>query len=123
MNVNKTKYMVFGSKHALARAGTNTLLVNGKPLDRVYSYCYLGVTLDPSLTFDKHVSKTIGRVSGKLKQLQKMRYFLNTKASTLVYKNMILPILEYGDIFLSAATKLNRQQLQTLQNRALRIIH
>ena len=51
-----------------------------------------------------------------------MRVFLNNKAATLAYKYMILPIMEYGDIFLSAASKLNRDQLQTLQNRALRSI-
>ena len=50
-----------------------------------------------------------------------MRYCLNVKAATLVYKNMILPILEYGDVFMSAATKVNRNRLQTLQNKALRI--
>ena len=34
---------------------------------------------------------------------------------------MILPILEYGDIFLSAASKANRDKLQSLQDKALRI--
>ena len=33
---------------------------------------------------------------------------------------MILPILEYGDIFLSAATAKNRKKLQILQNKGLR---
>ena len=46
---------------------------------------------------------------------------MNVKAATLIYKNMVLPILEYGDIFLSAASKINRKRLQILQNRALRI--
>ena len=46
--------------------------------------------------------------------------FLNTAAATLVYKNMILPILEYGDIFLMSASKENRDKLQILQNKSLR---
>ena len=50
-----------------------------------------------------------------------MRDFLTTDASTLVYKNMILPILEYGDVFLTAASKVNRDRFQKLQNKALRI--
>ena len=49
--------------------------------------------------------------------------FLNIKAAMLVYKNMILPILEYGDIFITVASKENRRKLQTLQNRALKVIH
>ena len=121
MNLKKTKYMIFGSNCTLAKVKEFDLKVDGVQIERVYSYTYLGLTLDPSLTFDKHVRKLIGRVSDKIKQLQKMRYFLNIEAATLVYKNMILPILEYGNIFLSAATKINRDRLQTLQNRGLRI--
>ena len=52
-----------------------------------------------------------------------MRMFLNTKAAMLVYKNMILPILEYGHIFITAASKENRRKLQMLQNKALKVIH
>ena len=33
---------------------------------------------------------------------------------------MLLPLLEYGDIFLSAASVVNRQRLQVLQNKGLR---
>ena len=52
-----------------------------------------------------------------------MHTFLTNKAAMLVNKNMILPIVEYGDIFLSATTKVNRDKLQVLQNKALRVIH
>ena len=33
---------------------------------------------------------------------------------------MILPLVEYGDIYISSATKGNRKKLQILQNKALR---
>ena len=62
----------------------------------------------------------IGSVTNKLKQLRIMRSFRNTKAAIMVYKGMILPILEYGDVFLSAASAINRKWLQTLQNNRLR---
>ena len=38
----------------------------------------------------------------------------------MVYKNMILPIIEYGDIFLTGATVDNKRKLQVLQNKGLR---
>ena len=49
-----------------------------------------------------------------------MRNFLNTKAALMVYKGTILPLLEYGDILLCAASVANRKRLQTLQNKGLR---
>ena len=79
MNTSKTKYMIFGSKHTLSKIKTCTLQVNSNPIDRAESYNYLGMTLDPSLTFDKHVTRIIGRVSGKIKQLHRMRYSLTLK--------------------------------------------
>ena len=54
MNVDKTKYMVFGSKCSLPKVKDFKLKINGTELERVTSYKNLGVTLDPSLNFDKH---------------------------------------------------------------------
>ena len=51
-----------------------------------------------------------------------MRFFLNTKAATLVYINVILPILEYGDIFMLGTSVENRKKLQILQNKGLRCV-
>ena len=89
-------------------------------IQRVSNYTYLGVTLDEQLSFDAHAKTTIKRVSNKVMQLKRMRCFLNRKAATLIYKNMILPIMEYENIFLSSATKANKKKLQILQNKALR---
>ena len=123
MDVNKTKYMIFGSKQVLEKVKDFRLTVNGEQLERVSAYCYLVLTLDPSLNFDKHITKMIAKVTDKVKQLRNMRKFLNTKAAMTVYKNMILPMIEYSDIFLVAASKDNRDKMQILQNKALRVIH
>ena len=122
MNISKTKYMLFGSRVSLGKVKEFNLKVEGRDLERVYHYCYLGLTLDPYLNYAKQVNRIVSRVSGKIKQLKRVRTFLNVEAALLVYKNMILPILEYGDIFLTAASKVDRDKLQTLQNRALRTV-
>ena len=90
------------------------------PIQAVTSYKYLGITLDSQLNYGLHVSRVIGSVIGKLKQFQRMRGFLSTKAALMVYKGMILPIIEYGDIFLASASVENRKRLQILQNKGLR---
>ena len=38
----------------------------------------------------------------------------------MVYKSMLLPLLEYGDVLVMAASVENRKRLQTLQNKGLR---
>ena len=119
-NTDKTKVMVFGSDNCLKKLPTFGINVDGTPLSQVSSYKYLGITLDEHLNYNLHSNKVIGSVSSKLKQFRRMRVFLNTKAAMMVYKSMLLPILEYGDIFLSAASAANRKRLQTLQNKGLR---
>ena len=120
MNIEKNKTMVFGSSTVLGKLPPTEIRLGSAVITEVTSYKYLGMTLDPCLNYNLHVSKIIGSVTNKLRQFRRMRSFLNTRAALLVYKGTILPILEYGDIFLSAATAENRRRLQILQNRGLR---
>ena len=120
VNTSKTKIMTFGSPSKLSKLPEFEIKYDGTPLQNVTSYKYLGMTMDNQLNYKLHINKVISSVSGKLKQFQRMRSFLSVKAAVLVYKSMLLPILEYGDIFLSAASVANRKKLQTLQNKGLR---
>ena len=120
VNTDKTKVMVFSSKLGLSKLDSFEIRFDDVPLQIVTSYKYLGITLDSQLTYNSHVRQIISSASNKLKQFQRMRSFLTIRAAILVYKSMLLPILEYGDIFLSAASALNRKKLQTLQNKGLR---
>ena len=55
-------------------------------------------------TFEKHLNHTIRKVSDKLYQLRKVGQCLTSKAALLISKNMILPILEYGDLYMTSAS-------------------
>ena len=123
INASKTKSMFFASKLKLTTIKDEDieLKVNGQQITRVHNYCYLGITLDKQLNYEQHAQIVIKRVTNKLSQLRSMRYFLNKKASLLIYKNMILPILEYGDIFFSSLSSTTLNKLQVIQNRSLRM--
>ena len=120
MNTDKTKTMSFGSAKKLKKLPPLCINIDDAPLQTVSCYKYLGVTLDGQLNFAKHVSKIISNVSLKLKQLRRMRPFLTTKAAIMVYKNMLLPMIEYGDVFVTGANLENKRKLQVLQNKGLR---
>ena len=119
-NTDKTKVMVFGKPKVLENLPHFHIMLNKVPLQVVPSYKYLGISLDSQLSYNQHTTRIISSVTAKLKQFQRMRSFLNTKAALMVYKNMLLPILEYGDVFLSATSCINRRRLQILQNKGLR---
>ena len=120
VNTDKTKLMVFCSTACLKSLPEFEVSINGAPLQIVQSYKYLGMTLDSKLNYDKHVQRLITQVSGKLKQFRRMRSFLTPEAAMFVYKNMLLPVIEYGDVLLSACSAENKRRLQVLQNKGLR---
>ena len=119
-NVDKRKLLVFGSTNSLAKIPRFDIKFAGVVLQTVISYTYLGIPLDNKLNFNTFVNRIISSYTAKLKQFRRMRGFLSTKAALLVYKGMLLPILEYGDIFLIGTSLVNRKKLQVLQNKGLR---
>ena len=50
LNVDKTKELVIETTHT----ALNPLLINGKTVEQVDSFKYLGLTLDKKLRFDQH---------------------------------------------------------------------
>ena len=120
INIEKTKTMFFGSKAKINSSELPDLTINGGIVNRVKTYTYLGIKLDEQLTLETQANALIAKVSHKLYQLRRIRPFLTKRAALLIYKNMILPILEYGDIFVHSASKKIRKKLQTLQNKALK---
>lgn len=99
------------------------LTLNNEGIVFVEDYNYLGIWLNSQLSFNKHVNGIISNVSFRLKKLARIRNCLSKKTSVLLYKSMILPIFDYGDIFYThSANKALFNKLQTLQNSAIRTI-
>ena len=98
------------------------LKLHNERIPVVDSYKYLGQTLDCSLTFTQHIKGLVKNVGHKLYLLTKLRRYLTTQAAERVYKVMVLPYFDYGDLFYEACTKDNLNKLQRLKNRALRCI-
>ena len=77
---------------------------------QVPSYKYLGITLDNSLNLNLQIQQTMNKVSHKLYILSKIRQFLTKESAILIYKTMILPYFDYGDIayMFSSKNELNK---------------
>lgn len=55
--------------------------------------------------------------------LRKVRWALNFRESTLLFKSSILSYFDQGSVFYHAALKNDLKQLQVMQNKCLRIIY
>ena len=119
VNVSKTKSMLVGTRQKLSNTPKLKINLNETCIDMVESYNYLGVIFYCELSLNQHLAEVHTRVQRKLFHLRKIRKYLNLFASLQVYKQTILPLLDYCG-FLSMSGSVNcYKSLQVLQNDAL----
>ena len=119
VNRQKTKDMMLGRDKKLATLDDMT---QNNEISSVKNFTYLGVNLDDRLNFEKFVNGTIGRVNARLITFARIRKNVDVKTALLMYKQTILPILDYLCIVVNSSTQVKIKKLQPLQNRAVRII-
>ena len=82
----------------------------------------MGVNIDSCLSWNNHIFSTALRIYPKLKLLNRISAFLRQRILLNIYKQTVLPILDYGCIVWGDCGKRNAQRLERLQNQAMRII-
>ena len=87
----------------------------------VHNYCYLGYVMNDELTLVNEYKALYRKVERKVYMLGKLRYFIDKVTALTIYKQAVLPFLDYSGFLLVSATRKQIKDLQTLQNNALRI--
>jgi hypothetical protein len=82
----------------------------------------LGFTLDSSLTLDPQIRKLKVANCHKLRNIAKMKYFLSEDQMQTIVQSLVISSLDYCNAIYYGANKSVLKQLQSLQNRACRII-
>ena len=116
--LKKKKLMYFPATHDRNCMPEIELL--GSTLPSITCYKYLGLDVDHKLTFMPHLNSLTKIISHKLCLLRRIRNYLNVTAALAIMKTMILPIIDYANIFLTSCPQQNLACLQTLQNHLLR---
>ena len=100
VDCKKAKYCIYEMRSIIKKSKYVDMFLSLKNtvLENVYSYKYLGFILDDQLNFNKHLGETVNGVSHKLYRLSKIRKYLTEKASIMIFKTMILSLIEYGNI-------------------------
>ena len=124
LNISKSKSLLIGSYHRLTAIDyTTKFTMNGLELDYTDTYNYLGIHIDKNMTLTPLLSKLKTRVINKIYSLVKIRNMINTHCAVSIYKQTILPILDYAGFLLVSCNISDRSDLQKLQNHALRICY
>ena len=82
----------------------------------------LGVVFDKTLSMHDHVQSTIKTVNFHLRNIYRIRRFITVNSCHHLVRSLILSRLDYANSLLYGISTKDRRKLQTLQNRAARII-
>ena len=75
------------------------------------------------MSLSAYAAHLYNRIQVKLFTLIKIRKYIDRHTANVIYKQTILPIFDYGGFLMDSCTQKLRDDLQKLQNKALRIIH
>ena len=111
-----------GLQQKFARVTDFCITARNKTLGRVYEFKYLGVMLDPCLSWNDHIDLISTKISSRLGMLRKARRVIPREACITLYDTMILPLFDYCSAVWDGCGKTNRDYLDKIQRRAVSII-
>ena len=125
LNNSKTElFLIASSKHANFVSHLDLKLEIGGsvifPSDTVKN---LGIIFDDSLSMRSHVSSLCRSINFHLRNLSRIRPFIDRSTCAHAVRSLILSRLGYGNSLLDSLSATDTQRLQKLQNRAARLIY
>ena len=99
ININKTKFMIMNSrKQQQSSIDDPCPTLNDVPLDRVYSYCYLGIIISSNGNFKNAVDSLCLKGLRALFSLRRTldRRYVDANCHDQLFNMLVSPILTYG---------------------------
>lgn len=115
-NLTKTKLMHYGQRKF--NIPQVSISYQGSPLEEVDSIKFLGVHIDQSLNWKKHVEVTCSKLAKSAYALHKLRQTVNVETVLLAYHALVASKLRYGVIFWGNST--DRDSIFKSQKRCIR---
>ena len=120
LNCDKTKFMLFGTSQKCAKFDLTEVTINSQTIQKCDKMKYLGIVLDPQLTFHKHIEYLQSKIIPKVQTLGKIAPIVKQSTALMVYKTLIMPIMEYGDVIFDCLSARDVSTPQKLQNSCLK---
>ena len=74
------------------------LYLNNIKLKVVESHTHLGITFNDSMTWTNHIDKIAAKAMSRVHTLKRIRYNIPKMTALTIYKSLVRPVMEYGDV-------------------------
>ena len=124
VNPKKTKLLLLGTSQMLKKlSGTDFhITVLGEKIIPLQTVKDLGMTLDSSLTYDKHIVDTVSKCITELCQINRVKHIFDKHTLSLIINALVFSKMYYCSSVWSNTSKKNISKLQSVQNFAARVI-
>ena len=82
----------------------------------------LGITFEPNLSFDKHISNITKKANQMLGIIKRTFTFMNKNIFLKLYKALVRSHLEYGNVIWNPYLKRQSIQIESIQRRATKLL-
>jgi hypothetical protein len=113
INPNKTESMIFSVKKF--KPHHPDLFFHGDIVANVSLHTHLGVTLSSNLSWKAHILKVYEKACKRLNMLKGLKYIINRETLNKLYKSLIRPLMEYGDVLWDGCTDGESDLLEFVQ--------
>ena len=120
-NVDKCKVMHIGKNNP---GVTYNMMKDGKEssIQTCEHETDLGVTFDTQLNFNKHIELAIGKANKMLGLIRRTFSYMNKEVFTMLYKSLVRPHLEYGNVIWNPVLKRQSISIEKVQRRATKLL-
>ena len=122
-NIRKCKVMHIGMSKNKPRENyfmsDNDKIINIEKCDQEKD---IGVIFDEKLLFDKHIDNSINKANKMLGVIKRTFNFINKDTFLKLYKSMVRPHLEYGNIIWHPLFKRQSSAIEKVHRRATKIL-
>ncbi len=122
LNDEKTEVIFLGTKTRLKDISSNGINVGDNNISPAEKIRNLGVIFDRTLSMEEQVKATCKSGFYHIKNLWRIRKFLNAEQANVASNAFITSKLDYGNSLLGGAPKFLTNKLQMVQNAAIRIV-
>ena len=95
LNTKKTKFMIFGTKNLLRNYCNISINYNNCDIERVDKFKYLGVILDPLLSWSDHIDYVSTIVSKRIGVIRRVKFYLPSTTLIMLANALVFPYFDY----------------------------
>ena len=98
------------------------IVIHNIEIERKPFVKFLGITIDDSLKWDKHISNITNKLTSSLYALRCSKNYLTEKAKKTLYHALFQSHINYGLLLWGSSAKTHTNRIWKLQKKAVRII-